>query len=267
MGTISGELSRWCGRLRRCLRDPAPFGAGAELRFVSRGNGARAALSRGVAACAVLLSCSAQAQWSAQVGAASDYVYRGVSLNDDRPAAMAAVNYDSAAGWYLGAQVGETRLYGERHTEPLWIADVGYAHALTSQLSWEIGVTYSVFSHFTFWNYAETFVGLSAENWSLRLYHAPDYFGRGRHSTYLEFNAMHPLDERWRLLGHVGMQQAVAQVGDHGRTFDTSVGLGAKFDRVDLQLLWIATSRANYLYPSLSPEDRRRWVLSAAYAF
>jgi hypothetical protein len=181
---------------------------------------------------------------------------------------MAAVNYDNAAGWYLGAQVGETRLYGERHTEPLWIVDVGYAHALTSRLSWEIGATYSIFTDFGFWNYAETFVGLSAENWNLRLYHAPDYFGRGRHSTYLELNAMHPLDERWRLIGHVGVQQAgTTQEGGRARTIDASLGLGAKFGRVDMQLLRVAVNRANYTYPTTSPEDRQRWVLSAAYAF
>lgn len=221
-----------------------------------------------MAACALLLSCSAQAQWSGQAGAASDYIYRGVSLNDGRPAAMAAVNYDSAAGWYLGAQVGETRLYGERHTEPLWIVDVGYAHALTSRLSWEVGATYSIFTGFGFWNYAETFVGLSAENWSLRLYHAPDYFGRSRHSTYLELNAMHPLDQRWRLIGHVGVQQAGAtQEGGRTRTVDASLGLGAKFERVDVQLLRVAVNRANYTYPTTSPEDRQRWVLSVACAF
>ena len=231
---------------------------------MSRGGGLRCCLG----ACGLLLAGAAQAQWSAQVGAASDYVYRGVSLNDGQPAAMAAFNYDGAAGWYLGGQVGQTRLYGAHHAEPLWIVDAGYAHALTSQLSWEIGATYSIFSGFTFWNYAETFVGLSAQNWNLRLYHAPNYFGRHRRSTYLEFNYAHALDERWRLLGHLGVQQAESTLGgDRDRTLDASLGIGAKFDRIDVQLLRVAVNRANYAYPSLSPERRQRWVLSATCAF
>jgi len=231
---------------------------------LSRGGGPRCCLG----ACGLLLAGAAQAQWSAQVGAASDYVYRGVSLNDGQPAAMAAFNYDGAAGWYLGGQVGQTRLYGAHHAEPLWIVDAGYAHALTSQLSWEIGATYSIFSGFTFWNYAETFVGLSAQGWNLRLYHASNYFGRHRRSTYLEFNYAHALDERWRLLGHLGVQQVESTLGgDRDRTLDASLGVGAKFDRIDVQLLRVAVNRANYVYPSLSPDERQRWVLSATCAF
>ena len=229
-----------------------------------RGGGPRCCFG----ACALLLTGTTHAQWSAQAGAASDYVYRGVSLNDGDPAAMAALNYDGAAGWYLGGQVTQTRLHGQRHAEPLWIVDAGYAHALTSRLSWEIGATYSIFTDFTFWNYAEAFVGLSAESWNLRLYRAPNYFGRHQRSTYLEFNYAHALDERWRLLGHLGVQQVeFTHGGDRDRTLDASLGLGAKFDRVDVQLLWVAVDRANYAYPSTSPDQRRRWVLSAAYAF
>lgn len=223
----------------------------------------------GLAVCGqLLLAGAAQAQWSAQVGAASDYVYRGVSLNDGDPALMAAVNYDSPAGWYFGGQIAQTRLNGERHAQPLWIVDAGYAHALTSHLSWEIGATYSIFTDFTLWNYSEMFVGLSAENWNLRLYRAPDYFGRHRHSTYVEFNYVHALDERWRLLGHLGVQQVEStRNGDRDRTLDGSLGVGLKFNRIDVQLLWVAVNRANYAYPSLAPDERRRWVLSAACAF
>ena len=218
--------------------------------------------------CGMLLAGTAHAQMSAQISVANDYVYRGASLNDGRPAVMAAASYDSADGWFVGGKVAQTRLYGERHAEPVWTADVGYAHALTSRLSWEAGATYSIFSDFTFWNYAETFVGLSAENWNLRLFYAPNYFGRQRRSTYLEFDMTHPLNDRYRLIGHLGAQRSESSRGDdHDHTFDVSLGAGARFDRVDVQLLWVSTSRANYSYPVLSPEDRTRWVLSASYAF
>lgn len=216
----------------------------------------------------LLLADPALAQLSAQVGVASDYVYRGVSLNDGNPAVMAAVNYDSTWGGFVGGQVAQTRLYGEHHAEPLWTIDAGYAHALTSRLSWEVGATYSIFSNFTFWNYAETFVGISSENWNLRLYHAPNYFGRQRRSDYIELNGAYPLNDRWRLIGHLGVQQTkIIHDGDRDRTYDASFGVGTKLDRVNLQLLWVVINRANYVYPSTSPDDRRRWVLSANYAF
>jgi uncharacterized protein (TIGR02001 family) len=218
--------------------------------------------------CALLLCAAAHAQLSAQVSVASDYVYRGVSLDDGRPTVMAAADYDSATGWFVGGQVGQTRLYGESHTEPLWIVDAGYAHALTSRLSWEIGATYSIFTHFSYWNYAETFVGLSAKNWNLRLYYAPNYFGRQSRSTYLEFNLAQPLNEHLRLIGHLGAQRnESANGGSSSHTIDASVGAGARFDRFDLQLLRVAINRADYAYPVISPDDKQRWVLSAAYAF
>lgn len=222
----------------------------------------------GLLAASGLLADPASAQVSAQIGVSSDYVYRGVSLNDGDPALTAAVNYDSASGWFAGAQVAQTRLYGESHAEPLWKTDVGYAHALTSRLSWEIGATYSIFTDFAFWNYAETFVGVAAENWSLRYYHAPNYFGRQRRSDYLEWNGTYPLDERWRLIGHLGAQQTeFAHGGDRDRTFDASFGVGATFERVDVHLLWAAVNRTNYAYPLASPGERSRWVLGATYAF
>ncbi len=220
------------------------------------------------AICGLLLCGAARAQLSTQVSVATDYVYRGVSLNDGRPALMAAANYDSAAGWFIGGQVAQTRLYGESHSEPLWMLDAGYAHALTSRLNWEAGATRWIFPNFTYWNYAEAFVGLSAENWNLRFYYAPHYFGRQGRSTYFEFNLTRPLSEHFRLIGHVGAQAIdAANGGNTGHTFDASFGAGARFERFDLQLLKVAINHPNYSYPVVSPDDTQRWVLSAAYAF
>lgn len=76
------------------------------------------------------------------------------------------------------------------------------------------------------------------------------------------------MDERWRLIGHLGAQQTERSDGsDRYHSFDASLGVGAKFDRIDMQLLWVAISRANNVYPTTDPEDKSRWVLSASYAF
>jgi len=223
---------------------------------------------RTLAVCCVFVAGVARAQFAAQVGVASDYIYRGVSLNDGRPTPTASASYDAPAGWFVGGQVAETRFYGGHGSEPLWVADAGYAHALTSRLSWEVGATYSIFTHFAYWNYAETFAGISAQNWNLRLYYAPNYFGRQRRSTYLEFNLTHPLGEHLRLIGHLGAQHSEpARGGSDDLVFDASLGAGAKFERFDLQLLWIAASHANSVYPVPSSDGRRHWLLSAACAF
>jgi uncharacterized protein (TIGR02001 family) len=211
---------------------------------------------------------SALAQISGQVSVASDNVFRGVSINDNRPTAAAELNYDAAAGWFAGGQVAQTRFYGESHSNPEIVVDAGYAHAMTSGLSWEVGATYSTFPNFTFWNYAEGFVGILSDNWNARLSWSPNYFGRHQHTAYAEFNYSHPLGDRLRLLTHVGAVHAdAAQNLGSNRAFDASIGLGARVSNVNIQMNWIATNRYSFLYPIGPNENRQEWVVSLAYTF
>ncbi len=221
-----------------------------------------------VALLALLPGCNALAQVSAQVNVASDYVFRGVSLTDNRPAAAAEVNYDSSIGWFAGAQISQTRLYAESHAEPEFVVDAGYAYTLGSGLTLEAGATYSIFPNFTFWNYHETFVGLLAQSWNARLYYAPDYFGRGGRTLYVEFNYVHALDERFRLLAHLGaLRSTPVPVEGHARTLDASLGIGAKFGNGSIEFKRVATDHASYLYPLAAAADRGEWVLSLSYAY
>jgi uncharacterized protein (TIGR02001 family) len=216
----------------------------------------------------LLLAGDALAQVSAQVSAASDNVYRGVSLTDSRPAAAAELNYDSDAGWFVGGQASETRLYREYGDHPEYTVDAGFAHALTAQLTWEAGATYSTFPGFTFWNYAEGFAGVLGENWNARIYYSPNYFGRQQRTVYAEFNYSHALGERLRLLAHVGALQGLsAAAGESNRTLDASVGVGAKFNGIHVQFAWVTTNRTNFLYPIDGSGDRQKWVLSLAYLY
>jgi uncharacterized protein (TIGR02001 family) len=51
-----------------------------------------------------LLALDAQAQLSGSAGVASNYMYRGISLSDDKPVARAALNYDDASGWFAAGR-------------------------------------------------------------------------------------------------------------------------------------------------------------------
>jgi len=89
---------------------------------------------------------------------------------------------------------------------------------------------YSVFPRFTFWNYAEGFAGLLAENWNARLtIRRTTSAGTSVRSTR-KFNYLHPLGQRLRLLGHVGALQGLSDTtSPSNRTLDASFGLGAKW--------------------------------------
>ena len=211
---------------------------------------------------------NALAQVSGQISVASDNVFRGVSISDNRPSAAAEINYDGSAGWFVGGQVAQTQFYGEGHANPEIVVDAGYAHEMSSGLSWEAGATYSTFPNFTFWNYAEAFVGVLSENWNARLSWSPNYFGRHQRTAYAEFNYSRPLGERLRLLAHVGAVRGdSAQNTGNSRAFDASLGLGARVSNVNIQMNWIATNRSSFLYPVAPGGDRQEWVLSLAYTF
>ncbi|TLY52456.1 MAG: hypothetical protein E6K53_04285 [Gammaproteobacteria bacterium] len=210
----------------------------------------------------------ARAQVSAQVSVTNDNVFRGVSLSDGRASAAAEVNYDNDAGWFTGAQISSTRLARENHDHPEIVFDAGYAHALTSTLTWEAGATYSIFPGFTYWNYGEAFAGVLAENWSARLHYAPDYFGRSRKTLYAEYDYQYALDRHWRVIAHVGaLHSAPAAADGRAWAYDGSLGIAARFGSTTLAFRRVAIDRSNYLYPLAPTSERADWVLSLAWSY
>lgn len=221
-----------------------------------------------VALAGISLAGNALAQVSGEVSVSSDNEFRGFSLNDNRPAPAAELNFDSSAGWFASGFASEVRFFSQASPSAEIALDVGYAQSINSGLTWELGATSYIFPNFTFYNYNEFFAGLLSNNWSTRLYVAPNYFGRSRQTVYAEFNYSQPLDDHFRLLGHVGALQGGFQPGNtNARTFDTSVGLGAKLNNVDLRLNWVAANHQNYLYPVMMAVSRSEWLLTVAYLY
>lgn len=211
---------------------------------------------------------NAQAQVSVQLSAASDNVFRGVSLSNGRASVAAEVNYDNDAGWFTAAQISSTRLARENHDKAEVVFDAGYTHALTPTLTWEAGASYAIFPGFTFWNYGEAFAGVLAENWSARLHYSPDYFGRGRRTLYAEYDFQHALNERWRVIAHVGaLHSAPAAAESHAWSYDGSLGIAARFGGATFALRRVAIDRSNYVYPLAPTSDRADWVLSLAWSY
>src|SRR3954447_11317195 len=89
---------------------------------------------------------SASAQLTGHLSLLSDYIFRGESLSEDRPAVQAGLAYDHSSGLFIGAlrsSVGADppvsgpggEIYG------------GYADPLGKQGSWEIGPVSYLFPH------------------------------------------------------------------------------------------------------------------------
>jgi uncharacterized protein (TIGR02001 family) len=229
----------------------------------------RTAIRSALALIALLLGGAAHAQLGATVSVESDYRFRGVSLSDSKPAWRVTLNHDFVSGAYAGASATRVELARDDRYSQL----VGYAGYVTRPRdgqSLEFGASFSHFTGHASYDYLETYAGLLAERWAVRVYYAPDYFGRGMQVAYADVNGHWPINEQLRLFGHAGAVVPLAgrSLGpDDRRTrFDLRAGLGATAGSLDVQLAWIEATRGGP-YPAVYGGRRSAWQLSALLSF
>lgn len=212
---------------------------------VRRREGSPSSHARPVLCVCALLCGTAQAQWGATLGVESDLRFRGVSLSDGRPDLRLSLSYDHASGAFAGASATQVEFVRGRHALQL-LGYAGYVARVAPGIGAEFGITSSVFSGNARYNYTEAFAGVLGERMSLRAYYAPDYFGFGQATVYVELDANAPLAPRWRVFGHAGALTAlVCQAVEDGRRTrtDLRVGLGfAAAPSLDVQLAWVTAT-------------------------
>jgi uncharacterized protein (TIGR02001 family) len=214
----------------------------------------------------------AQAQLSGSAGLLSNYLYRGVTLSDDKPAARLALNYDGAEGWFAGGQVVTGQLAVETHRSAQWTGYAGYAQRLPSGMAWEAGVTSYTFSHTPGWNYREVFVGLAGETLSARLHYSPDYMGMGERSLYAEVNGGWTLAPRLQAFWHAGSYHSFdnAQFSRHEARIGLATGYQGWQAQVSLDLTRVRGSSSSTDIYGVSMGGgawRHQVVLAVARAF
>ena len=174
-----------------------------------------------LAGTALALPLRAPAQTSASLALASSYDARGVALSS-HPVVQLRVDHDADGGWYAGGFASPVTL-GPGPDQAQLIVYAGRARQLASGLSWDAGISRTLFLRDTRYGYHELYVGLATDHASARIFLSPAYYGEGR-SAYLDLNGFHPLGERLRLSAHAGLLHA----------FDAY--RGAARDRVDLRV-------------------------------
>lgn len=206
-------------------------------------------------------------QVGGSIALVSDYRFRGVSLSDEQPALQLNLEYDHDNGWYAGGFASSVQVNEDEPANAQLVAYAGYARRLSSGWGWELGATKSVFLQVAGYDYAELFVGMSADNISARVYFSPDYFGRDGESIYAEFNGAYPLRQHLHVLGHIGFLRPRSRRDDASSLLvDTRLGVGAGIDHWNLQIAWVTSERqhAEYQY-----QDRHRntGTLTLSYSF
>jgi uncharacterized protein (TIGR02001 family) len=75
------------------------------------------------------------AEWGGSVGATSDFVYRGLTLSDNKPSAQIDLHYFSQAGWFAGVTAASVERNRQDSTSAQLDAYAGYAWSPTDPWS------------------------------------------------------------------------------------------------------------------------------------
>ncbi|MFA4899696.1 MAG: TorF family putative porin [Brevundimonas sp.] len=189
----------------------------------------RAAAAATFAAGLIGLAAPASAQSTVDVawnvGAVSDYVFRGFSQTSEDPAIQGGVDLTSGS-FYAGAWVSnvdfgddtdaEVDVYGGYRTEAGGFAlDFG-----------AIGYLYVGEPDGADYNYAEFKAAASRAvgpaTFGAAVYYSPDFFGADKEATYAEVNAAFSPTPKWTVSGALGKQWL--DVSDDYTTWNVGVG-------------------------------------------
>ncbi|WP_025820774.1 TorF family putative porin [Shewanella marina] len=83
----------------------------------------------------VILPTSSYAQWSANIGASSNYLWRGVSQTQDAAAIQGGIDYQHQSGFYLGSWASNIDFGDDTSYELDFYT--GYSGQITQQISYD----------------------------------------------------------------------------------------------------------------------------------
>lgn len=210
-------------------------------------------------ACAATLAIAypsiASADMAFNVGAVTDYRYRGISQMSLKPAVQGGIDY-SAGGLYLGAWASTIKwihhFNGNSHVE----IDLygGYKGELSKGLGYDVGVlTYQYPSNNLSpnANTTELYGALSFGPVSAKYSHAvTDTFGNpnSKNSWYLDLSASFELADGWLLAPHIGHQKFTGPVGSVASYTDYSLTVSKDFSGLVPSLALVGTDADKAFY-------------------
>ncbi|WP_395670309.1 TorF family putative porin [Phenylobacterium sp.] len=185
------------------------------------------------------------AQVGASISLQSDYVYRGRSLTEQRPAVTVSLVYDDPSGFYAG---GALTAYDRAH-DGVDVTDqflyAGYATPLWRGTALDLGVsqtrTVSYRAGRRAFDYAELYAGVLTEHVTVRVHYAPDYYESGVSTLYIDAGATLRPTETLRLFARAG---ALTPVGGRRGPFlqrtryDLALGVTQRVGDFDVGLTW-----------------------------
>ena len=179
--------------------------------------------------------------WNATL--ASDYLYRGVDQNDDKPALQLGAGYDFGNGFYIGAW-GSNVDFGdstdiEIDTFVGWAGDVADGTTLDVQL---VRYNYLNQPSDTSYEYNELIGTLSfAEQYDITLGYTNNYFNEGDRSLFVALGSSFDVGNEFSLDTGIGY---TAVDGPYENYVDYRIGLSRAFGPATFGLGYVGTNGA-----------------------
>jgi uncharacterized protein (TIGR02001 family) len=175
-------------------------------------------LSLLVAAATLAVGSAAQAQDAApfklsfNVGATSDYVFRGISQTDEDPSVFGGVDAAIGSIGYAGAWISNVDFNNGTNAE---FDLYGGIRPLVGPVTLDLGVIYYGYidqpsgSHEDYWEFkAAGSIPAGPATLGAAVYYSPEFFGKTGDATYYEINAALPIpSSKFSVSGALGRQQ------------------------------------------------------------
>ena len=184
--------------------------------------------------------------WS--VTGTSDYVFRGISQNDEHPALQAGATWNHSSGFYAGTW-GSQVDFGPGSGADLEIdAFFGYRRAVSSKWTLDVQLLRYIYPGTHADLDFNELIGVASysDRFKLTAAWSNDEFNTSESGLYLGANAILPLPHGFSAdfgVGHYAFDEAVFG-GDTDDYSFWSAGLNRSFGRVAVSLVWYGTDDA-----------------------
>jgi uncharacterized protein (TIGR02001 family) len=233
----------------------------------------RAALAAAAATIAtVILPSAAQAQVAYNIGAVTDYRYRGISQTRLKPALQGGVDY-SMGGFYVGAWASTIKWIKDGGGDANVEIDVygGYKGEISKDFSYDVGVlTYQYPSNKLnpSANTTEIYGGLTYGPATLKYSHSVTNlfgFADSKNSGYIDLSGTFEITDGWMLTPHIG-RQTVKNTSAASYT-DGSLTVSKDFSGLVVSLAAVDARTNAYVGPNNKDLGKRSLVLGVKYNF
>jgi uncharacterized protein (TIGR02001 family) len=196
--------------------------------------------------------------FSANVGLVSDFLVRGVSASDERPALQGGLDYAHKSGLYASVWASSMAEWDGAEMElDVW---AGYANSLGA-INYDLGVFQYMFPGNSEPKTTEVYAGVEYKGLGVKIYRSlTKYFNNldSEGTTYYDINYFHPLPADVELEVHYGVVDGRGEQPDYS---EWRIGLNKS--------LWGFDFGASYNNTNLDRDSAsgEHWVLSVAREF